>query len=290
MKVERPAQALPLPLIGRRPGGGRLTVFLMFAVACAPEPPPDRCARRIDAMAERLARAARHAEPADAPPDVPLIEGRGGVPLGGPLPLLVVGDEVSLEGRGVGGGDDVARIAETLRSDLALLAALHEGAFTIALWIDPDVEVGRLVDLLSGAPEGARFAILVRATDVRVRVPAWLRRMLARARDPIDRRERLLRSWERASDTCPSAALPSDLEPAPLVAALRECGCARTRLHTLEALATASLLGAQGPIARLPNELRFGPPSDDRPDVSFPRTTTARALAIPRDAVWITLE
>jgi hypothetical protein len=283
----------------------RAAFAAIFAIACAGPPPRDRCERRIDAIAERLAIAAEHGEPAGAPPDVELVPGRGGVPLEGTPPLLVVGDEVSLAGRGVGGGDDVSAIAETLRGDLELLTDLSESTVTVALWVDPNVEAGRLVDLLAGAPERVRFAFLVHATDVTTRPePAWLTEMLGHARvDPIDRRARLSRSWANAANTCAAAELPLPTEtlgaPSPdaLVRALRDCGCEDTRLHTIEALATAALLGADGPIARLPNVVRFGPPSDEGPDIAVARSTPMRELvrdrtllARSRHVVWITVE
>src|SRR5690606_32342656 len=49
----------------------------------------DPCEARIDAIAARLERAARYAEPSGAPPEVPLPEATGGIPLEGTPPVLV---------------------------------------------------------------------------------------------------------------------------------------------------------------------------------------------------------
>ncbi|HJL14077.1 MAG TPA: hypothetical protein RMH99_00405, partial [Sandaracinaceae bacterium LLY-WYZ-13_1] len=79
----------------RRPPRRSLGVWLLALATLFgcddDEPREDPCEARIDAMAERLARAAAVAEPAGAPIEIPLPEAAPGTPLEAALPLLVIG-------------------------------------------------------------------------------------------------------------------------------------------------------------------------------------------------------
>lgn len=289
----------------------------LLLVACSERAPVDPCAARIDAIAARLARAARYAEPSGAPPEVPLAQARGAAPLEGAPPLLVVGEgEVRLAGRGVGAGDD-ARVAERLAADLRALrdVSVREGdeAWTVALWVDPSVRVERLAALLAPASAHARFALLVRASDVRVPraegAPEWVAPALrARASESAyDRRERIDRAWERATGRCEAARghlpIPAALAPSgppmgapsvePLVRAMRRCGCEQSDLAAMEAVARAALVSPEGPLARVPAALRFGYATDDARELVVDAQDTVAELAATLarssgdESIWI---
>src|SRR5690606_25751334 len=124
-----------------------------------------------------------------------------------------------------------------------------------------------------------RFALLFRATDVRPPrapgAPAWVREALrfAPTTDALERRERLDEAWARATERCAVARehlpVPGDLapagppmgapSPAPLIDALRRCGCDGPDLAAIEAVALAALVDPDGPLVRAPCSLRFGP-------------------------------
>ncbi len=285
----------------------RASIMLaLFAAACAPERAPvDACTARMDRIEARLDRAASYADPPSAPPDVDLVAGRG-VPLEGAPPMLVVADEVVLDGRGVGGGDDLERVAAALARDLLSLEETYghgEGPWLVALWIEPHVDVEHLVRLLALAPPRVRFAVLVRPRDVRPR--PWL---LASLRgEPSLREERFDRLWARATEGCPAARehLPRtiDAEGTPmgpasaarLVHVLRLCGCEGANLGAIEAIAVAALLGIDGGVARARPVVRFGPAVGPGEEIALPADTSAgelvRRLARTRDTtVWITTE
>jgi hypothetical protein len=281
------------------------TLLGCFVAACGfTEPAPDPCAARVDALAERLARAASFAEPSGAPPDVELPAARGGVALeGAPVLLVLAESEVRLGGRGVGGAD-VDRAAATLARDLRALmeASSEEGSdasWVVALWIEPTVTLERIARLLEGAPPRVHFALLVRAADVEVTraasPPAWTREALrvTRDADPFARRERVEEAWVRATEGCEAARahLPSQasLAPAglplggpsvePLVRAIRTCGCAAADLDAIEAVTLAALVPASGPVAVLPRRVRFGPALERGEELAIDGDTSASALA-----------
>lgn len=277
----------------------------------------DPCEARINAIAARLERAARYAEPSGAPPEVPLPEATGGIPLEGTPPVLVVGpEEVRLAGRGVGGeGDELAaRLASDLRALREVSVESDDGApWTVALWADPSTSLERLGALLSQASADASFALLVRASDVRAprgesppeEVQAALR---ARPGESVyERRERLDLAWERATATCESARghlpIPASLAPSgppmgapttePLVDALRRCGCEGTDLVAMEAIALAALVSSEGPLVRMPPALRFGHATDDARETTARGTVADLATAIagrPAEPLWIVVE
>ena len=283
---------------------------------------PDPCTARIDAIASHLARAAEHADPVGAPPEIPLPHSAGGVALGGTPPLVVVGaDEVRLGDRGVGGASD-ERAGERLASDLRALRDVSiedddGGAFPVALWVDPSVGVAELVALLRPASAHAEFALLVRATDVRLprgeRAPEWVRPALRAGAlaSPSDRRERIDLAWERATAECEGARahlpIPPELAPsgpamgAPssdaLVDALRRCGCERADLAAIEAVALAALVSREGPLTRMPPALRFGHATDGAPELAIDGGATVDQLVSrlasrggSGDAIWIVAE
>lgn len=256
----------------------------------------DPCAARLDAMEARLEAAAAGAEPAGAPSAVSLPSASRGAPLGGPRPLLVVSrDEVRLAGRGVGGGDDLERLAETLGSDLRGLARSRGGDSppTVALWVAAELPVHRLARLLSRAPPDQDFVLLARGPrPERADAPPWVAEGLEppplepdpvdaedgrfwRARRPDDpraRRERVEALWERATTGCEAARghLPAPPERTaagpplgppsvdPLMRVLRRCGCDEVDLAAVEAVAHAALVSPEGPLVRVGPKLRFG--------------------------------
>ncbi len=297
----------------------RAEFCLLFAIVLGgcdrPSAPRDPCTARIDGIAERLSTAAQYADPSGAPPDVALPSARGGVALASELPILVVGrDEVRLSGRGVGGGDDIDRIAEALVSDLRALeqtVADEDQPWLVALWAEPELDVDRLVRLLAGAPPRARFALLARGSDVRLpraqRPPQWTRPFLRG--DAFTRRDRLEEAWERASGSCERARdelpLPASLESAgpmlgtpsvqALISAMRHCGC-ESDLAGMEAIALAALVPAEGALVRMPQRLRFGPAFEGGRELALEGaldvSELARRLARERrDAfVWVVSE
>lgn len=286
-RLAPPAAAAERRGAKRRPDARPLLALALVLAACdAPPAAVDRCTARIDAIARRLERAGAVADPSGAPPEIPLPRGRGGEPLSGALPLLVVSaDEVRLAGRGVGGAEDDERLAALIAEDLRALAATRESdeAWTVALWVDPALEVHRLVRMLSRAPPEVRFALLFRSTDVRLPrapgAPPWVREALrfAPTAGPLERRERLDEAWARATERCPGARehlpVPAELapagpplgppSPAPLIEALRRCGCDGPDLAAIEAVALAALVHPDGPLVRAPHSLRFGPATDE---------------------------
>ena len=294
-----------------------LVPMLVLAACGGDRAPADPCTARIDAIASHLGRAAEYADPIGAPPEVPLPHGEGGVPLEGTPPLLVVGsEEVRLAGRGVGSATD-ERAGERLATDLRALRDVSiedddGGAWTVALWVDPSLGVEQLVGLLGPSSAHARFALLVRATDVRpprgARPPEWVRPALRAGAlaSPSDRRERIDLAWERATAECEGARahlpVPPELAPtgpamgAPstdaLVDALRGCGCERADLAAIEAVALAALVSPEGPLVRMPPALRFGHATDDARELAVDAGATVADLAASLagasgDAMWI---
>lgn len=281
--------------------------------------PSDPCAARIGAIASHLALAAEHADPIGAPPEVPLPRAAGGVPLGGAPPLVVVGaEEVRLGARGVGSVSD-AQAAERLATDLRALREVSiedddGGPWTVALWVDPSLEVERLAALLGPASAHARFALLARATDVRLprgeRPPEWVRPLLRAGAlaSPSDRRERIDVAWERATAACEAARahlpIPPELAPSgpamgapsidPLVEALEGCGCAHADLAAIEAVALAALVSPEGPLVRMPPALRFGHATDGAEELALDADASVEALVAALSsrggsggAIWI---
>lgn len=263
-----------------------LTMFALLIAGCDGGANTDPCDARLAALEQRLALAAASSGPSGAPPDVPLPTLEEGDPLEGAPPLLVVSDEVVLAGRGVGGGEDVDRTAETLSGDLRSWARANrhpEGQpLVIALWTSPEVHVDTLVRLLRHAPGEARFALLVRGAprappeDEPSWVPGAFR---VRTGDPRDQRDQLDAAWTRATQTCERARahlpVPAAFAPtgpalgAPsvtgLMSALGQCRCQGTDLPAIEAIATRALVDRDGPVHRLAPSLRFGPPTDGTP-------------------------
>lgn len=294
-------------------------VLALLAVACG-QRPVDPCTARVDAIAARLERASELADPSGAPPEVPLPRGPGGVPLEGAPPLLVIGaDEVRFAGRGVGGLTDEEALAAHVASDLRAYATAEterEDAWTVALWVDPALEVHRLARMLSRAPPEVRFALLVRATDVRAPrapdAPDWVRAAV-RVRPTtgaLERRERLDEAWARATEGCELARahlpVPAELAPAgppmgapstdALLDALRRCGCEGVDLPAIEAVALAALVSREGPLARMPHALRFGPATDHGRDLVLEGDADAQALvtrlaSTPRgELIWVSAD
>ena len=270
---------------------------------CGADPAADPCARRLRAIDARLEAAAQMTEPSGAPPAVALPIAAG-VPLEGAPPLIVIADgEVTLAGRGVGGGEDLERLADTVAHDLASLAsASHrtEGEpWPIAVWAQPELSAHQLARILSRAPDEARFVLLVRGEpSSRPRVPhapRWVARALAGSDtdDPLSRRDRLDSTWSRAVRTCPAAQahlpIPARLSPtgpplgppslARLSAALRQCGCRGTDLAAIEAVATAALVSEEGPLRRAPPDLRFGPSTGPGEELVLAPDADVAALA-----------
>lgn len=264
-----------------------LALALVLA-GCGREPAHvDPCTRELDDLAARLERAASFADPSGAPVDIPLARAAGGMPLEGTPPLLVVGTgEIRLGGRDVGGIDEPSAPANLAADARALRDAseLDEASpWTIALWADREVEVGRLIELLAPISADARFALLVRADDVRAPRPRrpvpWVREALRprASESAADRRERLELAWDRATGSCEPARdhlpVPPELEMAgppmgkpsvaPLIGALRRCGCDAFDLPAVEAITLGALVSPDGPLVRLPQELRFGRATDD---------------------------
>jgi len=255
-------------------------------VACDGEPAEDPCERRIGQLGERLAAAAAMAEPSGAPPDVALPRADG-VPLETALPLITVTeDEVRFGERGVGGGDDLERLAETLGADLrsrARALRVEEGAaWEVGLWVAPEVPAHRLAQLLASAPSEARFVLLVRG-DPAARpevagAPEWVEAATrGDAHDAVDRRDRLEEAWTRATEGCDAARahlpLPAPLLPAgpplgppstaALTRALGACGCG-VDLAAIEAVAVEALVPLEGPLARARPSLRFASLAEGR--------------------------
>jgi hypothetical protein len=285
-----------------------IACLLLLAACEAPPAPVDRCTARIDVLAERLDKAQRYADPSGAPPDVALPHGRRGIPLVGAPPILVVTrDDVRLAGRGIGGGDDVDRLAETLAQDLRTMAditAEGDRPWLVALWAEPELGVERLVRILARAPPRARFALLIRGDDVRLPpAPSWTRDLRRDVGDPLDRGERLDAAWLRATRSCEAARedlpLPAELAPASssvrsLIAALRRCGCDHTDLNAIQSVALAALVPPDGPLVRVAPTLRFGPAFEGgRELVLGPNTDVAsmvRRIPRVRQTVWVSVE
>ncbi|GAB5546064.1 MAG: hypothetical protein SangKO_058240 [Sandaracinaceae bacterium] len=271
-------------------------------VACDGDAAEDPCVERLRALEERLAVASAMAEPSGAPPDVPLPHAEG-VPLTVAVPIVTVtADEVRFGERGVGGGDDLERLAETLGADLrsrARALRVEEGSpWEIGLWAAPDVEVHRLTRLLASAPDEARFFLLVRGEpSARPSVedaPDWITEAVAsQAHDDVDRRDRLEEAWDRATRTCeaarPHLPLPAPLLPAgpplgppstsALLRALRQCGCRDTELAAIEAVAVEALVPAEGPLSRARPALRFRALAEGR-ELRLPPDADVAALAV----------
>ena len=259
-------------------------VLCLFLFGCGTQPAVDPCEPRLTQFEERLTWAAVTSEPAGAPPQVPLPTSAHGVPRRAAAPLLVVSvDEVSFAGRGVGGGDDLTRIAETLRADMSSWARVHRllsaEEIPVLLWAAPDVPARRLVRLLRHTPANVRYHLLVRgaARPPSPSEPAWVGPALrGRSGRPESERERVEAAWARVSEGCPGIA-PHMPTPAPLtqvglllgppaqdelVGAVRDCGCASADVDAIEAVAMHALVAPAGPVLRLASTLRFGPPTD----------------------------
>ena len=243
---------------------------------------------QLGAGSRRIARASAGADPADAPPDVPLPSSPAGQPLG-PLPLLVVSEsEVRFEGRGVGGVEAVAATAATLARDLRARGELRSSTtpFEVALWAAPGVPVQRLVELLSHSPPDVRFALVARGPPAEASdAPDWVREELERVEPPderegvdpglsamppsVVRRRRAAALWPRATRACPAAASAFPFSPErrvppearstrSLIRAMRACGCEARLIEAIGALALEALQPPDGPLVRLPASLRFG--------------------------------
>ncbi|MCB9593814.1 MAG: hypothetical protein H6719_13860 [Sandaracinaceae bacterium] len=260
----------------------------------------DPCERRMAALETRLAEAARTAPPSEAPTEVQLAPSEHGVLLEGAPPLLVVGDEVVFQGRGVGGGDDVDRVAETLRSDLRSWEAAQglEGpeVVTIALWADASSSADTLARLLRHAPPNVRFAGLVRGPPLGPleHEPEWLDQTLSGGAQgrPEGQRVRFETAWTRATSDCPAAR---GQMPAPaavrqggpplgapsidgLMTALRSCSCDHTDFVAVEAVARRALVDPAGSVHRLRATLRFGAPTDAAPVIEVETNQTVADL------------
>ena len=262
-------------------------LVLSFALASCDGAAPtavDPCTARLSEMRARLSRLAAADGPVGAPTGVALPSVDRGEPVGR-LPLLVVSsDEVTFGGRGVGGlegGETAATLTRDLRaaSDLA-----GEEPLLVGLWAAPETSMETLAELLSHAPPGVSFALLVRGPDVAgPEAPSWIREALGRLDPPPEgegimpgisavspetqRRMRIAESWPRATEGCPAArggmllsaetgALREPVQVSRIMDALGTCGCEDA--DGIEALVAEAVRSLEGPLLRLPVRLRFG--------------------------------
>ncbi|MBX3274957.1 MAG: hypothetical protein KF729_32130 [Sandaracinaceae bacterium] len=277
----------------------RASLIVALALGACSRGVDDPCEARLRAIEERLTAAAASAAPAGTPEEAALPRSDRGVPFDGAPPLLVVGDEVVLAGRGVGGIEELDATGTTLRRDLARFVegrAPADEPLLFAVLAAPDVSADALARLLRGAPADARFALGVRAAPLPALEgePAWVEsETRAIPGRPEALRERLDAAWSRATASCEPARahvpVPPALRPADpplgapsvhaLVAALRECRCGDPGLGAIEAVARRALVGPDGPVHRLRVTLRFGLPSDAAPAVEVEPHETVEAFA-----------
>jgi hypothetical protein len=190
----------------------------------------------------------------------------------------VARDEVLLDGRGLGGGEDLGALAPRVAQDLRMAARLA-GAdrIHVALWLAPDLPLDVLDRLLS---------------EVEVVADVWWREgeVPPPAADPLAAQARRAEAFAGATRGCSAARiwLPRDGRPgapAALVDALAGCGCDGLDLTAVEEAASSLLAPRGGGLRRAPVSMRLHGTVDPEETILVLDDPGATAASLPSQLV-----